>query len=148
MIVLIKGSVKYDITLDPSVWIFDDRKLSLEDYLKNDPSKSGLDSESRNSKSPTERSSRKSTLSVSETGSYVMELKFFIERAEPFEEAQSAQLKAADGTSLALLSMTELRNSVLLFSIDGKQIKDKGPVYLFTEPKGIPVKGFASIVIN
>ncbi len=34
MIIQIKGNVKYPITLDPSVWIFDDRKILLEDAFK------------------------------------------------------------------------------------------------------------------
>ena len=29
----IKGNVKYSITLDPSVWLFDDRKKRLEDFF-------------------------------------------------------------------------------------------------------------------
>src|SRR5690625_2393412 len=31
MIVQIKGKIKFPITLDPSVWIFDDRKIVLEE---------------------------------------------------------------------------------------------------------------------
>lgn len=34
LIIQIKGNVKYPITLDPSVWIFDDRKILLEDAFK------------------------------------------------------------------------------------------------------------------
>ena len=33
-IVQIKGNVTYSITLDPSVWLLDDRKKRLEDALK------------------------------------------------------------------------------------------------------------------
>ena len=32
-IVPIKGNVKYGITLDPSVWILDDRKRLLDDFF-------------------------------------------------------------------------------------------------------------------
>ncbi|MBD1370949.1 hypothetical protein IC620_01050 [Hazenella sp. IB182357] len=32
-IILVKGLVKYPITLDPSIWIIDDRKVELSDYL-------------------------------------------------------------------------------------------------------------------
>ena len=32
-IVHIKGKVKFPITLDPSVWIFDDRKFDLDTYF-------------------------------------------------------------------------------------------------------------------
>ena len=33
-IVDIKGKVKYKITLDPSVWIFDDRKADLDSFFE------------------------------------------------------------------------------------------------------------------
>ncbi len=32
-IIPIKGAVKYKITLDPTVWIFDDRRLDLTTYF-------------------------------------------------------------------------------------------------------------------
>src|SRR5699024_12574373 len=34
MIIQLKGQVEFPITLDPTVWIFDDRKVLLEDALK------------------------------------------------------------------------------------------------------------------
>lgn len=33
MIIQLTGNVRYQITLDPSTWIFDDRKIKLEDLL-------------------------------------------------------------------------------------------------------------------
>ena len=33
MIIQLTGNVRYQITLDPSTWIFDDRKIVLEDLL-------------------------------------------------------------------------------------------------------------------
>ena len=40
-IIQIKGNVKHSITLDPSIWIFDDRRIDLdqfftEDYIEKD----------------------------------------------------------------------------------------------------------------
>ena len=32
-IVPIKGNVQHAITMDPSVWIFDDRRIDLEDFF-------------------------------------------------------------------------------------------------------------------
>ena len=32
-IILLSGKVKYSITLDPTVWIFDDRKVDLSTYF-------------------------------------------------------------------------------------------------------------------
>ncbi len=34
-IIPIKGKVKYKLTLDPSVWIFDDRRIDLKSYFTN-----------------------------------------------------------------------------------------------------------------
>src|SRR5699024_12842989 len=31
----LKGNIKFQITLDPSTWIFDDRKLKVEELLTN-----------------------------------------------------------------------------------------------------------------
>ena len=33
-IIPIKGAVKFTITLDPTVWIFDDRKIDLDDIFR------------------------------------------------------------------------------------------------------------------
>ena len=33
IIIPIKGAVTYQLTLDPTVWIFDDRKLDLKTYF-------------------------------------------------------------------------------------------------------------------
>ena len=35
-IIPIVGRIKFPITLDPSSWIFDDRKIALEDFLADD----------------------------------------------------------------------------------------------------------------
>ncbi|MER2140843.1 MAG: peptidyl-prolyl cis-trans isomerase, partial [Priestia megaterium] len=36
-IIMLKGKVKYTLTLDPSVWIFDDRKLDMEVFFEHPP---------------------------------------------------------------------------------------------------------------
>ena len=32
-IIPVKGAVKFNITLDPTVWIFDDRKIDLDEFF-------------------------------------------------------------------------------------------------------------------
>ena len=39
-IILVNGKVKFSITLDPSVWIFDERKLELTTFLMKRKTKS------------------------------------------------------------------------------------------------------------
>ena len=36
-IIMLKGKVKYTLTLDPSVWIFDDRKLDMDVFFEHPP---------------------------------------------------------------------------------------------------------------
>ena len=35
-IVFINGKVKFPITIDPLVWIFDDRKVEIDTYFSNE----------------------------------------------------------------------------------------------------------------
>ena len=146
MIVLLKGNVNYDITLDPSVWIFDNRKQALEHYLKNTVGQTDSDFKVIN---PFQRrGSDTCQPTTSETGSYVMPLNHFLERAEPIDQAKNAQLLMIDGTALAVLPLKDLQNSVLLFSINGRQIKEDGPVHLYNKPDATPIKGIGQIVIQ
>ena len=39
-IILVNGKVKFSITLDPSVWIFDERKLELTTFFDEKKNKS------------------------------------------------------------------------------------------------------------
>ena len=146
MIVCLKGKVNYDITLDPSVWIFDNRKQALESFLSNGVEQMDSDPHMSNPLSK----SRPSTCrpNVSKTESYVMPLNPFLERAEPIDQAKSAQLFMMDGTPIAVLPLIELQNSVLLFSINGRQIKEDGPIHLYTEPGAPPIKSIGHIVIQ
>lgn len=145
MIITLKGNVAYTITLDPSVWIFDDRKIAVEDYM------SGWQIEDSDdfpgSRPPVMESLEKFKKAGSDTGSYVMALSPFIERAEPSSSAAEVQLLGSDGNVRGEITIEELNGSSLLFSIGGKQIRDQGPAYLYISPEHEPIKDFSAIVI-
>jgi len=153
MIILIKGNIKYPLTLDPSVWIFDDRKIPFENFLSGkDDTKDCekiYDSYEYKIKPPVQASLEKFKQAGPGSGSYVMPLKPFLERSEPAIESNNAILLAKNNTIMAELSMNELMESALLFAIDGKQISEDGPVHLYlsNNQTSVPIKGFSNIII-
>lgn len=153
MIILIKGNVKYPITLDPTVWIFDDRKIALEQFLSGDNSAADNEyayaSYEHKIKPPVQASLEKFKQAGPGSGSYVMPLNPFIERAEPSADSTKVQLFSEDHTLIAELTMNEMIDSVLLFAIEGKRITENGPAHLYlnNQANTAPIKGFTTILI-
>jgi hypothetical protein len=145
-IIQIKGKVKHPITLDPSVWIFDDRKVDLKTYFhtKSDqPSDSDDLTEYKKSISkqwdreiaegatlpPTLSSERKFLKEKLLTGTFAMPFQPFLTNAEPDESARA--LVIIMNEEEVELPLEEAYNLLFCFSIDGKPIKDDGPVYIY-----------------
>src|SRR5690625_3607691 len=141
MIVQLKGKVKYPITLDPSVWIFDDRKIVLQDAfekkLENDEQDDAVktaqmfDQElyfNTKIRPPVNRSLKRFDREKVLSESYVMPLKDFIEHAAIENDATVARLITNDED--IIISLEQLKHSVALFSIQGKQLKEDGPIHL------------------
>ncbi|WP_066192797.1 MULTISPECIES: hypothetical protein [Gracilibacillus] len=131
MIIQVKGNVTYPITLDPSVWIFDDRKIRLEDAFHHQPVAEEDDQAltSRLNKPPVNHSIKKYNKKELLHYSYVMPLKPFMETAEIDDTATEAIIETEDGKHP--VSLETLLNSLMLFSIDGRQIKEDGPGHLY-----------------
>ena len=153
MIILIKGNIKYPLTLDPSVWIFDDRKIPFENFLtgKDDTKdcEEKYNSYEQKIKPPVQASLEKFKQAGPGSGSYIMPLKPFIERSEPAIASNNAILLSNNNTLIAELSINELMESALLFAIEGKQISEGGPghLYLSNNQTSVPIKGFSNIII-
>ncbi|SHM88013.1 hypothetical protein [Gracilibacillus kekensis] len=150
MIIQIKGNVKYPITLDPSVWIFDDRKVKLEEAFNDTPpsNEEKIDSNSKLNKPPVNNSIKKYNKKELLENSYVMPIKEFIENAELNDNATEANLIMKENSER--VSKEQLINSYMLFSIDGKQINDQGPAYLYFgdgSNQNNPIKGIKVIEI-
>lgn len=163
MIVPIIGNVTYSITLDPTVWIFDDRKVEFEKAFENISEKANEEDEleeaaSRwnravyepNSKPPVNRSISKLEGEKILKGTYVMPIKEFVEHAEANNEAKTATLIVGNDADVTI-TLEELKNSYLLFALNGKTIKGDGPVHFFFKDgsnKDNPIKSVQKIVIN
>lgn len=163
-IVEIKGKVKYPITLDPGVWIFDDRRVELTEYFADD-NKGNDNNLEEYTKAiskhwdreimegavypPTLKSEKKYERQKVLTGSFGIPLKPFLANAEPLDSADTLVLHTEVGE--IEISLDEGRELILGFSHKGKPLKENGPVHVYfgdgtnhTDPikdvKGISIK--------
>lgn len=148
MIIQVKGNVTYPITLDPSVWIFDDRKVKIENAFTDDitDSHNKVEDNSKLNKPPVNHSIKKYNKKELLQNSYVMPIREFLEHAEIKENAKAAHLHTING--MVEISIDSLLNAFLWFAIDGKQIKEQGPAYLLYgdgSNQNNPIKGIQTI---
>lgn len=143
MIVPIIGNVTYSITLDPTVWIFDDRKIEFDKAFETIPDERIEEDELEkaanrwnravyepHSKPPVNRSISKLEGEKILKGTFVMPIEDFITHCEIKSDATAASLIIADGEEVKI-SLEELKNSYLLFAVDGKPLLEDGPVHFY-----------------
>ena len=141
MIIQLKGNVKYPITLDPTVWIFDDRKIILEDAFEKkeeNPNDKDIDvqkqaeifeREYNSIKPPVNKSIHRFEKEKILNNSYVMPIKDFINHAEVNKDAVRAILKTDQDD--IVITVEQLKNAYLLFALNGKPLTENGPVHLY-----------------
>ncbi|MEC5422823.1 hypothetical protein QGM71_04835 [Virgibacillus sp. C22-A2] len=165
MIVPITGKVTYAITLDPTVWIFDDRKILLEEAFNSNVNT--LDSENEDNElenaskrwdrevyqqkinPPVNKSIKRFEREKILKSSYVMPLDDFLANAEIDSIASAAILVTASGE--VTISLDELINSYFLFARDGKPLKEDGPVHLYYKDgsnRENPIKNITKVIIK
>ena len=162
MIVPLIGNVKYPITLDPTVWIFDDRKILLEDAFNKDTKENtnnenelkrtaaNFDNEVNPDfiKPPVNKSITRFEREKILVNSYVMPIKEFLSHSEIKTDANKGVLITKDNE--VEISLNVLKDSLLLFAIKGKPLKLDGPVHLYFgdgSNKTNPIKGVKEIKI-
>ncbi|MBY0144623.1 peptidyl-prolyl cis-trans isomerase [Neobacillus niacini] len=142
-ILLISGKVKYSITLDPSVWIFDDRKVDLTTYFSKSMEQNNELEEYTKSISkhwdreiiegavypPTLKTEKKYEKEKVLTGSFGISLQPFIKNAEPTEEAAVLVIKTS--TSVHEIPLDIAQDLILGFSKSGKPLSEDGPVHVY-----------------
>lgn len=142
-IIPIKGNVKFSITLDPTVWIFDDRKLDLTTYF--DSPEEVVDENMQYTKDmsahwsreiiegatfpPTLKTEKKYEKTKMLTGTFGMFLEPFVKNAEPSTNATNLVFETFDGTEHSY-NMDQLSNIIFQFSLEGKPLHEDGPVYI------------------
>jgi len=161
MIIPITGNVTYPITLDPTVWIFDDRKIEFDkafqqtseakedDELKRASERFNREVYQQTAKPPVNRSIKKFEREKILQSTYVMPLGDFVANAEVKPEAKNVSLVTKEDE--VIISVPELEQSYFLFARDGKPLKDDGPVHLYFQDgsnKDNPIKNITKIIIN
>src|SRR5690625_4348311 len=163
MIIQLKGQVEFPITLDPTVWIFDDRKVLLEDAFNQqveevNRSDDELEKAADRFNREVYRTSVKPPVNKSITrferekilkNSYVMPLQEFLLHAEVKPDSKDVTLTTVNG--LINISLHKLEECYLLFAIKGKPVTEEGPVHLYFKDgsnKDSPITGITKITIN
>lgn len=163
MIIQLTGNVNYSITLDPTVWIFDDRKVSFEEAFTFQTTPEATEEDEIKKASefwdrevyqqkldpPVNKSISKYDKKKILQGTYVMPIHHFLKNAEIKDEAKHALLVTESGDTR--ITLDQLNQSLFLFSQDGKPLNQNGPVHVFFQDgsnKDEPVIGVKKIVID
>ncbi|MFX3624329.1 MAG: peptidyl-prolyl cis-trans isomerase [Ectobacillus sp.] len=142
-ILFINGKVNYSITLDPSVWIFDDRKVDLTTYFQeNNRQEDDLEQYTKNISAHWDREIREGAVyppvnkSISKfekekiiTGTFGMPLWPFIQNAEAKQDASGVEIHTE--TNVFTISLEQAKQAILGFSKDGRPLKEDGPVHFY-----------------
>ncbi|MGR3763716.1 peptidyl-prolyl cis-trans isomerase [Rossellomorea sp. NS-SX7] len=141
-IVPIKGKVKFVITLDSGVWIFDDRKIDLntffeegsimkdelEEYTKAVSKHWSREIQEGATYPPTLKTEKKYEKEKVLTGTFAMPLTPFLKNAEPLEDASKIILETAAGDYS--FGIDEADDLLMGFSKNGKPLKEDGPIHI------------------
>lgn len=162
-IIQISGNSRFTITLDPSVWIFDDRKVDLTSYFEEDHMKEDeLETYTKNVSKhwdreiiegatypPTLKTEKKYEREKWLTGSYGIPFEPFLKNAEPTESANTLLIVASDRqVEVPLETAYQL---ILGFSENGKPLTTDGPVHVYYgdgSNKNNPIKNVTDLILK
>jgi len=137
-----KGKVKFPITIDPSVWIFDDRRIDLTTYFdKREMNGNDVEEYTKAVSKhwdreimegavfpPTLKTEKKFEKEKVLTGTFGIPLAPFIKNAEPVEGARTLVIETDEND--IPIPITKAEEFILQFSKEGKPLRDDGPVYV------------------
>lgn len=143
----IDGDVKHPLTIDPTVWIFDERKVDLDTYF--DEEKIETDDEEAYTKAisaqwdkeMTEGATPPTSVNRNEnviryerqkliSGSFGMPLHYFIDNTEPIGEISHVQVSEKNGT-VHTIEFERVRNAIAGFAKNGVKLEEDGPIHFY-----------------
>lgn len=161
MIIQLKGKVTFPLTLDASVWIFDDRKVILEEAFEEKEEEPEDDLLRKKAelfdqelyfktkvKPPVNKTLTRYEREQALTHSFVMPIGPFIKNAEIQKDATKAILTTNEDD--VIISLDQLLDALVLFAEDGKPVKEAGPVHLYFgdgSNQNDPIKGVKAITL-
>lgn len=164
MIVQIAGNVKFPITLDPTVWIFDDRKVTLKEIFEPETFESSKEEEDELKRQslrfdrevyqqklnpPVNKSINRYEKKRIVNGTFLMPIKTFLHTSEPKAEVTKAKLISEQDEYI--VDADQLAEAYLLFAENGKPLKEDGPVHIYFEDgsnREAPFKGIKRIELQ
>ncbi|MEH7125534.1 peptidyl-prolyl cis-trans isomerase [Bacillus sp. JJ1532] len=163
-IISLSGKVKYSITLDPGVWIFDDRRVDLLSFFETDQElQDGLEEYTKSISKhwdreimegavfpPTLKTEKKFEKEKVLNGTFGIPLKPFIQNAEPERDAATLIIVSEEEGEISM-PLHEGMGLILGFSINGKPLKEDGPVYVYYSDgrnKDNPIKKVKALKIS
>jgi hypothetical protein len=162
-IIQIDGKVKYPITLDPGVWIFDDRRIDLLTYtFGNQEAADDLEEYTKAisrhwDREISEGAIHPPTLKVEKrfekekvlNGTFGIPFKPFLTNSVPIEGASALLIKGAtEDTEIPLDMAYDL---ILAFSEKGKPLKEDGPVHIYYgdgSNRNSPLKNIRAFIVK
>ncbi len=140
MIIQIQGKVKFKITLDPSTWIFDDRKITIEEMEAGKTTGvepiSFKDNKAWNrdileggAKPPTLNSEKKFKKQQLLEGTYVINMAPFFAITEP--DADATAIRLSNGNEHEDIRLEDVPQLYFQFSKNGKRLYEDGMVDAF-----------------
>lgn len=163
-VIQITGNVRHSITLDPGIWIFDDRRIDLNAFFTKDyVEKDELEEYKKNigkhwsreimegaTFPPTLETEKAFEQSKDITGTYGIYLHHFLKNATPNEDATSIIFVTQDDEKFSYpLDMTE--EFILKYSNEGQPIREDGPVHILLKDgsnKEQPIKRVIEVKIS
>ncbi|MBD7983400.1 peptidyl-prolyl cis-trans isomerase [Sporosarcina sp. Sa2YVA2] len=163
-IIPIKGNVNHIITLDPTVWIFDDRKLDLNTYFIEAQVERDEDEEYKEKMGkhwsreimegatfpPTLKTEKKFDRKKLVSGTFGIALEQFVKNAVPAQDAKTITFTTTDDVAYPF-PIDELNQFIFKFSQDGKPLTSDGPVHLlFKDGSNAdnPIRNITGITID
>jgi len=144
-IVPFKGEVKFKIALDPTVWIFDDRRIDLDTYFLEDRiqvdemeeykrgmgehwSREIMEGATVPQTLKTEKKYNRQEKNEMITGTFGIIFAPFLKNAEPTAEAKTVVFETANGEHA--FPIDAAKELIFKFSENGKPLKENGPVHV------------------
>lgn len=162
-IIIISGETKFSITLDPGVWIFDDRKVELTTFFSTQQKEmNDLETYTKSVSKhwdreiiegaifpPTLKTEKKYEKEKVLTGTFGIPFKPFLENAEPKQNAKKVIIKTADDEHEIPLAIA--KELMLGFSNAGKPLTSDGPIHVYFgdgSNKQDPIKNVREFIVK
>ncbi len=162
-IILLTGKVRFKLTLDPGVWIFDDRRIDLNTYSFIKPKETEKLEEYTKAAAahwdreiaegaifpPTLKTEKKYEKEKVLTGTFAVPFEPFLKNAEPEQDAETLIIETSSGDiELPLEAAYDL---IFKFSDNGNPLREDGPIHIIYgdgSNMNNPIKNVKTLIVK